>query len=36
MTFNKWLDALIEEKGLDLEMTFEVHGEEWGWNLIPF
>ena len=35
MTFNKWLDTLVEEKGLDTEMTFEVHGQEWGWNLIP-
>jgi len=26
MTFNKWLDTLIEEKGLDPEMTFQVQG----------
>lgn len=32
---NKWLDTFISEKGLDLEDTFEVEGNEWGWNLIP-
>ena len=26
MTFNKWLDTLIEEKGLNPEMTFQVQG----------
>ena len=35
MTFNKWLDTLIEEKKLDTESTCEVEGKEWGWNLIP-
>jgi len=33
--FDKWLDTLIEEKGLDIEDTFEVNGSEWGWNFIP-
>lgn len=26
MTFDKWLDTFIEEKGLDLEHIFEVEG----------
>ena len=34
MTFNKWLDTLVEEKGLDTEFTFEKEG-EWGTNWIP-
>lgn len=33
--FNTWLDTFVEEKGIDQEMTFEVYGDEWGWNLIP-
>ena len=35
MEFNEWLDTLIEEKGLDIEHTFEVEGPEWGTNWIP-
>ena len=35
MTFNKWLDTLVEEKGLDTESAFEVDGPEWGMNYIP-
>lgn len=35
MTFDKWLDTLIEEKELDTEFTFEVNGPEYGLNLIP-
>lgn len=34
MKFNKWLDTFVEEKGIDLEKTFEVNGPN-GWNLIP-
>jgi len=26
MTFNKWLDTFISEKGIDLEQSFEVEG----------
>lgn len=33
-TFNQWLDTFIEEKGIDLERSFEVDGPS-GWNLIP-
>lgn len=35
MTFNKWLDTLVEEKGLDTETVFEVEGKEYGTNFIP-
>ncbi len=34
MTFNKWLDTLIEEKGIDLERTFEIDGPS-GLNIMP-
>jgi len=34
MTFDKWLDTLIEEKGYDTEHRFEVQGES-GSNSIP-
>tara|TARA_R110002167_G_scaffold246639_1_gene452224 strand:- start:52 stop:294 length:243 start_codon:yes stop_codon:yes gene_type:complete len=34
MTFNNWLDTFVEEKGLDMNHTFEVEGEG-GLNLIP-
>lgn len=34
MTFNKWLDTLIEEKGIDTEQLFEVEGAS-GLNIIP-
>lgn len=34
MTFEKWLDTFIEEKGLDLEHTFEIEG-PLGLNMIP-
>ena len=34
MTFNKWIDAFIEEKGIDTETLFEVEGKEYV-NLIP-
>lgn len=33
--FNNWIDTLIEEKGIDLEDTFEVEGES-GLNTIPY
>ena len=29
-TFAQWLDAFIEEKGLDLEQTFKVEGPHGG------
>ena len=35
MTFNKWLDTLVEEKGLDTEFVFECEGTDWGTNYIP-
>ena len=35
MKFEKWLDTLVEEKGLDLEHTFEHKGPVYGWNMIP-
>ena len=32
----KYLETLIEEKGLDLEGTIiEVEGKDWGMNMIP-
>lgn len=34
MTFNKWLDTLVDEKGLDTEMIYEVEGAS-GTNFIP-
>jgi hypothetical protein len=34
MTFNKWLDTLIEEKGIDTEELFEVDGPS-GTNIMP-
>lgn len=34
-SFNKWLDTLIEEKGIDLEEIIEVEGPEYGTNFIP-
>ena len=34
MTFNEWLDTLVEEKGYDTEEIFEVMGAS-GMNLIP-
>ena len=33
--FNKWLATFVEEKGLDLDFTFEVEGPGWGVNMIP-
>jgi len=35
MTFAKWLDTFVEEKGLDREQSFEVEGPVWGTNWIP-
>jgi hypothetical protein len=33
--FCTWLDTFVEEKGIDLERTFEVEGKDWGLNIIP-
>jgi hypothetical protein len=33
-SFTKWLDRLVDEKGLDLEQAFEVQGPS-GYNRIP-
>lgn len=33
--FIEWLDTFVEEKGFDLEHTFEAEGPIWGMNLIP-
>jgi len=30
-----YLNTLLNEKGLDLETTIEVEGQEWGTNFIP-
>lgn len=30
-----WIYTLIDEKGYDLEHTFEVEGKDWGINFIP-
>ena len=34
MTFDKWLDVFVAEKGLDREVVFEVEGDA-GMNLVP-
>ena len=34
MTFDKWLDVFVAEKGLDTEIVFEVEGDA-GMNLVP-
>lgn len=34
MTFDKWLDVFVAEKGLDTEVVFEVEGDA-GTNLVP-
>lgn len=34
MTFDKWIDTFVSEKGLDLEETFVVEG-DMGENSIP-
>ena len=34
MTFNKWLDTFVEEKGLDTEKRWEIEGPS-GTNSIP-
>lgn len=34
MTFNKWIDTFVSEKGIDLEHMFEVEGPS-GTNWIP-
>ena len=35
MNFTKWLDTLIEEKGIDTEATFEIETPD-TWHLIPY
>jgi hypothetical protein len=35
MTFAKWLDTFVDEKGLDREQSFEVEGPVWGTNIMP-
>lgn len=35
MTFNKWLDTFIDEKGIDLETILEVRGKSGNLNIIP-
>ena len=34
MSFNKWIDTFIEEKGIDTEEIIEVEGQS-GLNMIP-
>lgn len=34
MTFDKWLDTFIEEKGIDPDHIFEVQGDS-GFNIMP-
>lgn len=36
MTFNEWIDTFVEEKGIDLDQTFEVTGKDWGTNIMPY
>jgi len=35
MNFNNWLDTFINEKGVDLDATFEVEG-AMGANVMPY
>jgi hypothetical protein len=35
MTFDEWIDTFLEEKGIDLEDTFEVQGES-GTNFMSY
>ncbi len=35
MTFNKWLDTFIAEKGIDLEATFQFDNDN-GFNIMPY
>jgi len=35
MTFNKWLDTFVAEKGIDLEATFEFDNDN-GFNIMPY
>lgn len=34
MTFDKWIDVFVAEKGLDTEIVFEVEGDA-GMNWVP-
>jgi hypothetical protein len=34
MTFSKWLDTLVEEKGYNIDTLFEINGPR-GMNIIP-
>ena len=36
MNFNTWLDVFLEEKGIDLEQTFELTSKQGLYNLIPY
>ena len=35
MTFEKWLDTFIAEKGIDLEATFQFDNDN-GFNIMPY
>jgi hypothetical protein len=35
MTFNKWLDTFVAEKGIDLEATFQFDNDN-GFNIMPY
>lgn len=34
--FNNWIDTFIEEKGIDLEDTFEITSSKGEYNLMPY
>lgn len=35
MTFEKWLDTFVAEKGIDLEATFQFDNDD-GFNIMPY
>ncbi len=35
MTFEKWLDTFVAEKGIDLEATFQFDNDN-GFNIMPY
>lgn len=35
MKFSKWIDTLVEEKGIDTESMFEIEGAS-GTNMMPY
>lgn len=36
MTFNKWIDTFIEEKGIDLEESFDLTDDKGQFHVMPY